>query len=65
MTRLEVGAVMAALIAVPWAVLGGLAWDLRRLPARLIARQARAFADQTATDLAFATITAHYEEPNP
>lgn len=54
--------VLAALIAASAAVIGALALDLRRLPARLIARQARQFAEQTAVDLAFATITAHLDE---
>lgn len=59
------GLILAALIAASALTLGALAWDLHRLPARLIARQAAAFAEQTETDLAFATITAHYEEPTP
>jgi hypothetical protein len=56
---------LAALIAASALTIAALAWDLHRLPGRLITRQARAFAEQTAVDLAFATITAHYEEPNP
>lgn len=53
---------LGALIAVSALVIGALALDLRRLPARLIARQAHRFAEQVETDLAFVTITAHLDE---
>lgn len=58
--------VLIALMATSALVISGIARDLRRLPARLIARQATRFAEQVETDLAFATITAHInEEPTP
>lgn len=65
MTAVQLAALIAALMAASALVLGAIAWDLHRIPARLITHQAAAFAEQTAVDLAFATITAHLEEPTP